>query len=123
MDVASLHQGARDLRVDMTRAEARSICRRMGLLTGGAVNMTGFYSAMNIDISVESLRRRRTDRAGAATKLSKADEAAFATIIRTLQREVAQSMQLLSSCEFTNALFILCSGVLLGDRRSNLLGR
>ena len=49
LDLMSLQQGARDIGVTLSRAEARSILRRMSILVGGAVDKKTFFEALEVD--------------------------------------------------------------------------
>lgn len=49
LDLMSLQQGAREIGVTLSRAEARSILRRMSILVGGAVDKRTFFEALEVE--------------------------------------------------------------------------
>lgn len=49
VDLMSLQLGARELGVPLSRPDARSILRRMGVMIGGPINRGSFFSAMEVD--------------------------------------------------------------------------
>eukprot|EP01038_Epipyxis_sp_PR26KG_P008719 gene8719-11781_t len=66
LDVMSLHQGAREVGLSISRAEIRSVLRRMSLIAGGPVNRVTFYEALQIDMDdyVDQELRRAQRRKG-----------------------------------------------------------
>jgi len=65
LDLMSLQQGAREIGVTISRAEARSILRRMSILVGGAVDKKTFFEALEVDdVKRESRYSRDSDRGG-----------------------------------------------------------
>jgi Ca2+-binding EF-hand superfamily protein len=62
LDLASLQSGARELGVSISRIEARSILRKMGLAAGGVVDKTSFLVSLGIDQEDSDFKGRRRPR-------------------------------------------------------------
>lgn len=50
LDIVSLQYGARELGMTVTRADMRSVLRRMSLLIGGAVTRKSFFEGLGVDL-------------------------------------------------------------------------
>lgn len=59
LDLASLQSGAREYGISISRVEARTILRKMGLAAGGVVDKTSFLVSLGIEKDESDARRAR----------------------------------------------------------------
>lgn len=92
LDLVSLLQGARELSVPMTRAEGRSVLRRLSLLAGGIIDKSSLFEALEIE-STKQMKKSRRSASPSRNKLEEEEEEIPLGILRTVH-SIAKQVRL-----------------------------